>query len=602
MKIQVLPVVMTSMALSFLPATWTPAAEPWPADAPGVPDNVRQLMQDRNYPAAVNAIDQAAAAGGAAKDYLVYLKGRALYLQGRYDVAVGVFDQLEEQFPESPWVRRARFAKAVALARKGDFRSAELIYRAESAYLLSTDRRQQIADIYLEFADVYFQPPEDGEQEPDYQKALEFYEKALQIGPKGQKRIEVEFLVARCYQKLGKWDEAIERYERFIAEHADSSPEIDARYHLGECHFEKNRRKQARRVWQDLLAKYADADSPQVAEVTYKLAETWGIPAPETDEDLALGTAALKKFLERFPEHELAGRAQLAMAQSATHRGRHEEAVECLKRFLADPRYEDCAEIPEARNLLGRSYQAQKKFPEALAVWREYLAKHPAHQAWNDVQAEVISTEYKMGLEKCEAEEYDEARRRLSEFLAKYPLDHRNPGILLLFGQMHHEQKKYEEAIADWRRLVSKHPRSDEASQGQYRIALCLEQDLGRPEEALEEYRKLNWGSHANRAWQAVNRLTAPSMSITTERVFRSDETPRLKLTTRNIESVTVRVYEVDLETYFRKMHLARGVEQLDIALIDPDRTFEFEVPGYAEHLELESTIERNRRRAVNGR
>ncbi|HUT14196.1 MAG TPA: tetratricopeptide repeat protein, partial [Thermoguttaceae bacterium] len=584
--------VLVLGTLALWPAVQSPAEEPWPGDLPVVDDGVRQLLQDRSYAEAVEAIDRAAAVDGAAKDYLTYLKGRALYLQGEHDAAVAVLDGLEKEFPESPWVRRARFAKAVALARKGDFRGAELIYRAEAEYLLSTDRKQQIADIYLEFADAYFQPPKDTDQEPDYQKALDFYRKALEIGPEAEKRIEVEFLVGRCYQKLGKWDEAIERYERFIAEHAGSSLDIDARHQLGECRFEQGDPKQARRVWQDLLAEHAGADSPQIAEVTYKLAQTWGIPAPGSDEDLALGTAALKTFLERFPEHEWAGRAQLAMARSATHRGRHEEAVEYLKRFLADPRYADCEEIPEARNLLGLCYQEQEEYAEALAVWREYLAKHPAHQAWNDVQTEVISTEYKMGLEKCEAEEYDEARRLLGEFLAKYPLDVRNPGILLLFGQIHHEQKKYDEAIADWRRLVSKHPRSDEASQGQYRIALCLEQELGKPAEALEEYRKLNWGSHANQAWQAVNRLTAPSMSITTERVFRSDETPRLKLTTRNVESVTVRVYEVDLETYFRKMHLARGVEQLDIALIDPDRTFEFAVPGYGEYVELESTVE----------
>ena len=81
-------------------------------------------------------------------------------------------------------------------------------------------------------------------------------------------------------------------------------------------------------------------------------------------------------------------------------------------------------------------------------------------------------------------------------------------------------------------------------------------------------------------------------MTVATERVFRSDETPKLKLTTRNIESVTVRAYKVDLETYFRKMHLARGVEGLDIALIDPDKTFEFKVPNYAKYQQLESAIE----------
>ena len=90
---------------------------------------------------------------------------------------------------------------------------------------------------------------------------------------------------------------------------------------------------------------------------------------------------------------------------------------------------------------------------------------------------------------------------------------------------------------------------------------------------------------------QAAARLTAKTMTVATERVFRSDETPKIKLVSRNVESVTVRVYKVDLETYFRRMHLARGVEGLDIALIEPDRTFEFTVPKYAKHQEMESEI-----------
>ena len=37
--------------------------------------------------------------------------------------------------------------------------------------------------------------------------------------------------------------------------------------------------------------------------------ETWNIPNPQDDEQLNLGTAALRAFLERFPKHDNAGRA-----------------------------------------------------------------------------------------------------------------------------------------------------------------------------------------------------------------------------------------------------------------------------------------------------
>jgi len=116
-----------------------------------------------------------------------------------------------------------------------------------------------------------------------------------------------------------------------------------------------------------------------------------------------------------------------------------------------------------------------------------------------------------------------------------------------------------DEAIAAWRRIVSKYPDTDDASQAQYAIAKTLETKLGKLEDALEEYRKTAKGSRAADAQQAIARLTATSMTVATERVFRSDEMPKLKLVSRNVESVTVRAYKVDMQTYFRKMHLCPG-------------------------------------------
>ena len=628
-------------AASAAPASPTPPAAPAPAPAPAaaaaaltsdpplVDEKVRQLMQDQKYAEAIAAIDAAVQVRGAPVEYLTWLKGRALALQGRHDDAVAVFDGIEKQFPKGPWVRRARFGKALALARKGDFRNAELIYRAEAEYLLSEDRKQQIADLYLEFADLYFKPPKE-EQKPDFAKALEFYNKALEVGPKPQKRVEVELLVAQCQQKLGKLDEAVGLYEKFIKEHAASPLDVEARYNLGECQLAQGKLKEARRTWQDLLAKYPSSQSERIPEAAFKLSRTWGVPpvdyvtmspmavpaanapaaqqaeqqpaqqaaaAPRpsvrlSDEQLNLGVAALEAFIERFPAHKLASRAHLDVAVSFLVQGRHEDAVKSLRRFLADERYKAREEVADARNLLGRALQLQEKFSEALAAWQEYLVKHPTHRAWSSVQQEVVNTELLMAREKMRSKQYDAAVKLFGEFSAKYPLDARNPEILFHLGQMSYDQKKWDEAIAQWRRLVSKYPGHEWSSRGQFLIAATLEQHLGKLEEALEEYRKVTWGSLAGQARSCEARLTAKRLVVATDRVFRSDEKPRLAMTTRNIESVTVRAYKVDLETYFRKMHLARGVEQLDIALISPDRTFEFPVPKYAKYQELESGIE----------
>ena len=55
--------------------------------------------------------------------------------------------------------------------------------------------------------------------------------------------------------------------------------------------------------------------------------------------------------------------------------------------------------------------------------------------------------------------------------------------------------------------------------------------------------------------------------------------------------AVKVRVYKIDLETYFRKMHSIAGIQRLDVSLIDPDTTLEFAVPDYARYKPLTSSI-----------
>ncbi|HET6879013.1 MAG TPA: tetratricopeptide repeat protein, partial [Pirellulales bacterium] len=558
---------------------------------PKVPEKIRALLEDRQYAEAAKAIDQAADNKDADPDWLAYLKARALYLAASYDDSVAAYKAAEQKFPDSRWQRRYRFGRALALARKGEFQAAEQIYRVEAEHLLSADRKQELADIYLEFADGYFKPA-DEQQPPDYTKALDFYNKALEVGPKPEKREQVELRVARCYQELGNLQEAINRYTQFTKSHPASSLDLEARYRLGEVQLVAGQREEARRTWQDLLATYGDNKNERIAEATYKLSETYGLPAPASTEDLDLGVASLETFLKRFPEHKLAGQAYLRIANAYVHCGRYDDAVKTLKKFLDDERYAGREELADARVLLGRSYQLQKKFDEALAAWREYLARHPSHSAWSDVQRSIIDTEFLEGAEAAKAKRYDQARKVWQEFLVRYPLDPRAPRILLEFGRMKFLEEDYDAAMTEWRRVVSKYPNTNESSQAQYLVALTLEEKQGKLEDALKEFKKVTWGNYAGKAQQRIARLTNKEMTVATERVFRTNETPKIKLTTRNIESVTVRAYTVDLETYFRKMHLASGVEGLDIALIDPDKTVEFAVPKYAQYQQLASEVE----------
>lgn len=590
-----LALALVATAHSQEPKTGQPADKDKPAAAvePRIPAAVKTLLQERKYPEALQALDAALAAEptpAAPRDFLAFLKARTLHLAGQFDEAAVAFDQVEADAPEGPYARRARFGRAVALARKGDWQGAEQIYAREAAFLLSSARKQEIADIYLEFARAYFKPANEL-QAPDYAKALDFFGKALEVGPAPEKKAEIDLQVGQCLQSLGRLDEAAARYAQFAKDYPDSPLEIEARFRLGETQLAQGQLEAARVTWQDLLAVRGASKSPRIAEAAFNLSLTYQMPSPPTDDALNLGVASLEAFIEKYPEHKLASQASLRIAQGYTNRGRFDDGIKSLERFLADARYATTDEVPEARMLLGRSFQLQKKFPEALAAWRDYLVKHPAHQFWSVAQQEIVNTEFLIGEEAKNAKQYDAAKKQWTLFLAQYPLDGRSPLILYEFGRFEFEQTRYAEAIAEWRRLASKYPQTNEASQAQLMVAVTTEEKLGRLSEAIDEYKKVQ-GPFQGEAQIRLARLTSKTMEIASERVFRGNETPKIVLTTRNIETVTVRAYKVDLETYFRKMHLAAGVESLDIALIDPDVAFEFKVPEYREYRQVRHEVE----------
>lgn len=606
---------------------------------PRIPATIHDALQSRDFAEAVKRIDAELKTGKAtAPDYLLYLKGRAQTELANYDDATATFNALEKEHAKSAWAARARFGRADILSRQRDYRASAELYRVEAERLLSAGRRDELTNVILEFADRYFEgvPAKDPSQkkQPDYAQALSWYQQALKLQPGLALRQKIEYRIARSHQELAQHNEALTAFNNWLQRYASeksakadrvpSAMEAEARYQYGRAQLAAGQPAEARKTWQDFLTSPAakEAGGELVAEASYRLAGTYGIPTPGSIGDLELGVAALEKFLKAYPKHKLAAKAELEIAISYAHHARYDQAIARLKALLANDAYAKADEIAEARRLLGQSYYNQKRFPEAITAWKEFLEKHPNNALWSLVQQAVIDSEYQIAAEHARKKQYAEARAAWETFLNKYPLDPRAAGILFRFGQMKYaaavelrdkaargvaggaapapapnqrplpdEAKTlFEEALADWQRLVSKYPNTNEASQAAHSIGITLEDQLGRLPEALEAYNKVT-GQQQAAAKQRVANLTAKQLEVVTERKFRSNDKPEIVVHTRNVEAVQVKLYRVDMLDYFRKMHLATGVESLDVALIDPDKTVDHSVAGYEKYRRHENRI-----------
>ncbi|MEZ6055621.1 MAG: tetratricopeptide repeat protein [Planctomycetaceae bacterium] len=624
---------------------------------PQIDAEIHQLMQSRKFEEAAKAIDKSLSdpkVDPNTVDYLLYLKGRALAEGGDLNGAMATFRRIETEYKEGRWVSRARFGQADILVKGRDYQAAGKIYQKEAERLLSRERKDELAEVYLEFADRYFDgiPSDDPAKvkQPDFGQALAYYQEALKLGPTVGLRQKIEFRVARCYEETGNTGSAIDAYRVFLQQHGGKEPksgervavatEVEASYRLGDVLLKGGQREAARKVWQemstakDLVGVQEAVNQPNkplplqeketaekwISKAKYRIPHTFGIPSPSTVGDLELGVAAAEAFIKANPDSEYAPRAELEIAQAQSYHGRFVEAATRLVAFIANPKYAGSEQVPVARRALGEAFLAQGKFDEAVDAWKKFLDAHPTDPSWSQVQGEIIQAEYFKGAYTLSQKKYDEARTLWQTFLNKYPLDARAPQIMYQFGVMKHAEgfdkhlarvkaaidagqspqsikvdddtkKLYEEAIADWRRVVAKYPDSHEASHAAFGIGTTLEDRLGRLKEALTAYQQVT-GDKQGEANQRIARLTEPQLEIVTERKFRSNEKPRLKLTTRNLESVDVKVYRVDMQDYFRKMHLTCGIETLDIALIDPDQQLTQKVADYEQYQQLAGDIE----------
>ncbi len=582
-----------------------------------------------------------------------YLKALSLYQKGSLAESVVAADLLADQV-KSPWFHKALFLKARALYDLKKFKEAEAVYEQEVTRLLSEFRKQEIASVIVKVADELATRPDRlalDAPPPDYAKAYNLYGKVLDMQIGRALREDVLFKRAQTIHKTGNAGQAINEFGAYLREfdpdwgggavsretrlRPENPPppgksRWTARQQLAEADLGVGNAPQARRELEDLVRLMGQEKSITPAfrsDVEWLLTRTYGFPHPAGN-GLDRAVQAGRAFLDRFPRDRRSVRMAYEIAEAYRVNGRSEEAIRAYRDFVAGKGYglpegqggaepdsesnKSPAELKDAWEKtavfhIGNILQAQAKYDEAIAEWQSYVTRFPNGPQWADCQGRIINAEYEKGMRALSEKRDTEARRLFDAFLVAHPLDMRARQILFIFGQTRYaraqelEAKKaprkeieaeYQAAVEEWSRLIGKYPNTEESSWALQQTAEVYEDKLGDFEKALEHYRRLTWGSCARSASLRVARMTQKSLEVTSPRKYRTGEPAQVRLRTRNISKVTVKQYALDLEAFFRKTHGTGKVEDLDIALIQPDRTVEVKVDGFAKYKPCEQEIE----------
>ena len=422
---------------------------------------------------------------------------------------------------------------------------------------------------------------------------------------------------------------------------------VEARLLLAESQLALRQFAEARKSGEALLALQPAPDAATVAAVAWLRCRTFGEDkpivqttnnAPQPDmppNDRMKHNEALRALLAAHPAHLHAPEAARLIAENLLSLGQTDQGLVALEDFISGKGYQfdEAAEAnrkPDAASgltpteQLARQKQSaffrvaqlnfdRKKFDAAIKQWQEYTVKFPNGAQWAAAQQGIIDGEFQLGLAAVAAGDEKLARERFDAFLTRYPLDGRARQILFIYGQFPYAEAQTQElalrakdaaaalpaatldlfraAMDQWSRLITKYPQTEESSLALYNTALILTDKLDRLEEGLATFRRLTWGQWAKAAKERVAILEEKSLAISAPRVFRTNEVPQLVVSVRNIKKLKVSRYALDLEGWLRSAHRLGGLEKLDVDLIAPEKTWEVEVPNYAQWRSIQQQI-----------
>jgi len=602
-----------------LAALAAPAAEPRPSEAkravgpvaPELPPLVVERMQEGKYAEAIFLIEFDERKVGEKRftkltpddrAYLALVKGIALRLAAKPDVARKVLQAAIDAAPAGPWAAKLRAELAAVELAAHHYAEAEALARQEAQRLLAGDRKDRLAAVYFGFAQRLLKP-DTPVAPPDPEGAYALLARARTLAQGSDLRASLLLAMARASQQAGNHGRAIGDFQAYLNEYPRGSGRIAARFGLGEAQLAAGQPIPARLTWSDLARDLDGKDGADVrGRALHGVARTFGIPNPPDDSALSLGVAALRRLLAADPNHALAPKAAYEIGASFLARGKSQEALSALNDFLKGEGYPK-AETEDARRELapllmtaqfqvGQVLQGQAKFAEAIEAFRAYQARYPDGPQSADAQRAVLDTQVAAANDLLGHRQYADARVAWRAFVGRNPLDPRVPQLLYQVGESFQAEEKFADAIAAYETLAGKFPGSEPAAHAQFQVAALDENEKGDPAAAIERFKKITVEPWQAQARQRIAAMEAKALTVVTPRAFRSGESPHLKIGTRNIETLTFTAYNLDPEAYFRKKHALGGVESLDVGLVAADAEWTAEVKGYGKYKPVEADYE----------
>ena len=531
------------------------------------------------------------------------LEADALLRAGRGREALDAATDFAAAHGADAWAGRMKHIAVQALEALARVKEATAALHALVDDATSMEARSRIAALYAKLGDQDFEGIQTKDDlgrdvtQRDPARAADAYVRALQVGVPPAEKERILGRIAQIHEELGRWDQAAATWDRLLTEAGyKQRPELDTL--PGE---------EARKVRTWLIGRGRSrlrAGAGAEARADLKAAATWQVKSDDLGDVLILlaeerfsvgGDGPFQEGVESLRTAIRLGlsapEAQRRLAEAYGRQGQSEQAAGEWLAFAQRNPEDELA--PIARDRAAQALVRAGRFDDAIAEWKRFLAQYPTHPLWKQVRAQITSAAFAKGGALKARDDLQGAIDAWRGFAEANEEDARAPQALYLAAQALRERKDHDAALALLAGIAGRYAKTAEAPASLFLAAVIREDDLQRLDEAISGYEELikryPRSREAGEAGARLGRLKDKHLEIRMERVLASSEPAVLRVETRNIDKLSVRVYRLGLEEYFTRKGTLQGVENLQLEIVKPDWTSTWAMDGYKAHYLMEA-------------
>ena len=568
----------------------------------------QEPLRDRDWNSAIVALSEFRAVHDGTPEAVEawILEADALLRAGRAREALASTSDFLSEHGKDAWAARMRHTAAAAYEKLAQpAKAAEVLHQLVDA-ATAPNARERIATLHIALADKDFDGVEVTDDlgrtttRRDIGQALAGYGRGLKIGVGPVERRRVLERIARIHEERRAFNHAAGTWNTLLAEagHAKRPdlrqlPADEAkRVHgwlvgRGRAWLRMGQRPKARADLKAALA--APFASKLHMEILLllgeeRLANTGTGPFEE-------GVAYIRRAILEHRGDPGAVAAQRKLAEAYDARGQSEKAAAEWRSLVA--RFPKAAFVPQARDRAAQALVRAGRHDDAIAEWKRFLQAHPTHPLWKTVRGQISRAAFDKGAALKARKEVDAAIAAWRGFAETNEDDPRAPNALFLAAQALGERKDHEAQLTLLAGLAGRYASTGWAPAARLLGATTLEDDLQRLGDAISAYEQLikkhPRTRQAQQASARLDRLKRKHLEVRMDRVQGTASAPVLRVETRNIEKLRVRVYRLGIEEYFERKGTLRGVENLQLEIVKPDWTSDWAIDGYKAHRLMEA-------------